>query len=207
MTKVLALDQATRTGWTVGGAKINLPQWISGHFHAPKRDEEGERLCLIEDSCLSLIDDHRPDLIVYEEPFDPTWDALEALKKGKEPRSNFNRNTLAFLQRVKGAVMMAAARRGIPTESYTPRQWQSILEMPKGPELIPQHIATDPQALVQYRQKWRKKLIFDRCRKLGARIETSDEADSWAMCLYACHGKAGAARAQTDLFAREVERL
>jgi Holliday junction resolvasome RuvABC endonuclease subunit len=201
MTRVLALDQATRSGWTFGGTKLDLRQWKSGHFSAPRRDEEGERLNLIYDNCLCLIDEHQPDLVAYEEPFDPTWDALEALKKGKQPRSNFNRTTLTFLERVKGAVMMAASRRSVPTEGYSPRQWQATLQLPKTPAADPRW---DESTQVKLRQKWRKQAIFKRVLALGGRITTEDEADSWGICLHACHGKVANARAQTDLFEKVV---
>lgn len=188
MTKVLGFDQATRCGWTFGGTKIPLPQWLSGHFRAPKRDEEGERLIILEDGALSLIDRFGPDLIAYEEPFDPTWDAIAAIKAGKEPRQGYSRATMQFLQRVKGAIIMAAARRSVPTESYPPRSWRATLKLP------PKPVGADSE--------WIKRATRDAVRRLGATVETFDEADAWGICFHACHGKAGIERATVDLFAK-----
>lgn len=198
MTNVLALDQATRSGWTFGGTKIPLKDWKSGHFKAPKRDEEGERLIIVHDSVLSLIDQYGPDLIAYEQMFDPTFTDA---KDGKE-RPNFNRHTMNFLQRVAGAVMMAAARRSIPTECYPPQSWQATLQLPKPP-----FFEVEGEALIRARQKWRKKAIYQKVRAMGAQVETEDEADSFGICLHACHGKPAVSRAQEDLFAREVAKL
>lgn len=196
MTRVLALDQSTgRTGWTYGGSKIPLSDWKSGHFRAPRRDEEGERLIIIHDSLLSLIDEHAPDLVAYETPFDPTFDILEALKKGKQPRSNFNRRTMDLLQGVKAAVTMAAARRNLPTETYPPRSWQATLQLPKAPAFA----TMEPAHLIRVRQKWRKQAIFKRVRQMGGQVETEDEADSWGLAFHVLHGAPGAKRAQMSL--------
>ena len=39
-------------------------------------------------------------------------------------------------------------------------------------------------------------------RRLGGRIETTDEADAWGLCFYALHGQAGIRRSTADLFER-----
>ena len=189
MTKVLAFDQATTTGWTFGGTQIDLKDWKSGRFKAPKRDEEGERLCIIEDGALSLIDEFEPDLIAYEEPYDPTWDAVTAAKKGKPIRRGFDRKVMQFLQRVKGAIIMAAARRSIATESYQPRTWQATLKVPA-------------QKPFDAPNDWKKRAVMEHVRRMGGKVETFDEADSFGICYHACHGKAGIKRATDDLFER-----
>lgn len=191
MTRILAIDQATQTGWTFGGSNLDLADWPSGHFRAPKRPEEGERLIIIEDSLLELIDKYDPDVLVYEEPYDPTWDAVAAAKKGKQPRSGYNRSTMQFLQRVKGCVLMAAARRSIPTESYPPRSWQATLNLPTLP-----YDPTDPNR--------KKKMVREAVRRMGANVSTFDEADSWGLCFHALHGKPGQARKQADLFEKAM---
>lgn len=202
MTKVLALDQATKTGWTFGGTKIELREWKSGRFKAPKRDELGERLLVVYDSVLSLIDEFDPDVLAYEQPYDPTHDAVAAVRAGKEPRGGYSRDTMNFLQGVKAAVAMAASRRSVPTESYPPQSWQSTLQLPKAPMF-----EAEGDALIRAKQRWRKKAILTKVRSLGAKVETEDEADSWGICLHACHGKAAVARAQQDLFAMAVGKL
>ena len=202
MTKVLALDQATKTGWTFGGTKIPLHEWKSGHFKAPKRDELGERLLVVFDSVISLIETYQPDLLAYETPYDPTYDAVSAVKAGKEPRGGYSRETMNFLQGVKAAVAMAASRCSVPTESYPPQSWQATLQLPRAP-----FFEGEGDALIRRKQKWRKQTILAKVRSMGATVETEDEADSFSICLHACHGRAANARAQTDLFAREVGKL
>src|SRR4029453_3864414 len=99
-TKVLALDQATRTGWCVGGSQLPFQDWQFGHFSAPPRDDLGERLLIVYDTVPKLIQSHSPDLVAYELPYDPTHEAIEDLKKGKAPRGNYSRGTMNFLQHV-----------------------------------------------------------------------------------------------------------
>ncbi len=206
--KVLAIDQATNSGWTFGASNLPFDQWVSGHFRAPKRDEEGERLIIIEDSVLALIDEYQPDLLAYESPYDPSWDAVNAAKAGKEPRHGYDRKTMQFLQRVKGALMMAAARRSLPTESYPPQSWQATLRLPKISNAQWEAWSALPDARRQAaRRKWKKEIIKATIERLGGNVGTFDEADSWGIAFHALHGKAGARRAQTDLFARIVEGL
>ena len=191
--KILAFDQATTSGWTFGGTKLDLREWKSGHFKAPKRDSEGDRLIIIEDSALSLIDEYGPDLIVWEEPYDPSWDAVAAARAGKPARQGYSRSTMQFLQRVKGAIMMAAARRSLATESYQPRTWRATLKLPHRPPGAP--------------SDWIKKETLATVKRLGGNVKTFDEADSWGICFHALHGKAGIQRATIDLFERARAQL
>ena len=184
MTRVLALDQATTTGWCCAGTGIALSEWTCGHFRAPKRPFEGQRLIIIHDHVLVLIDDWKPDVVALEAPFDPT---VQDMKAGIE-RPQFNRATMQFLQRVKAAVLMAAARRSIPTEEYQPRTWRATLKLPQRP----------PDA----DSKWLKQQTVAVIRRLGIAIKTNDEADAAGIAFHACHGKAGVKRAADDLFAR-----
>jgi Holliday junction resolvasome RuvABC endonuclease subunit len=193
MTKVLAFDPATTTGWTFGGTSIDLPDWSSGHFKAPKRPEEGERLIIIEDGALGLIRQYEPDLIVFEEPYDPTQDMIRELKAGKPARMLSNQKTIHFLQRVKGAILMAAARSSLPTEGYWPRSWRATLRLPKRPD------GADSQ--------WIKKATRDAVQRMGATAQTFDECDAWGLCFHAIHGKPGVERATNDLFERAREGL
>ncbi len=208
MTTALAFDQATTTGHSFGGTNIPLDRWISGHFRALKRPLEGERLVLIEDEALKLIDLYKPDLVIYEEPWNPMYSMMQAARAGKAQRQNVaNPETLAFLEHVKAAILMAAARRSVPTEGYAPRTWRSALKLPSAPRLTLEDIKAkaeiaDPETAPKRDPNFIKKLTLEAVRRLGAKVATYDESDSWGLLFYALHGKAGAARAQDDLLAR-----
>lgn len=190
MTKTLAIDQSsTNNGWTFGSPQLDLRAWTTGKFRTPKRPEIGERLIIMEDTLLELIDRFDPDLLAYEKPFDPTWSEAKKEQEGKKVRRQFNRKTMQLLQKVEGVVLMAAARRDLPVESYQARSWQATLNLP-----FVEYDEKDPNR--------KKKVIRDAVRRMGADVSTFDEADSWGICYHACHGKPAAERAQGDLFAR-----
>ena len=201
---VLALDQATRTGWTVGGSKIELTDWVSGHFKAPKRDEEGERLNIVYDETLALIEKYQPDLVAYERMFNPTFTDA---KRGVE-RQQFNVEIMAFLERVAGAVKMAAARTSTPTEAVRPQSWQATLKLPRKSTLAELHLNERPDFKNPLPElsdpQWKKKMTMRAVRMLGAHVTTFDEADSWGICYHCLHGKPAVERATNDLFARAL---
>lgn len=173
--KILALDQSTKCGWCAADPIAPLDSWIVGRFTAPKREETGERLIIIEDGVLALIDQHQPDLVVYEEP----W---------MRPGAPSNAKTTNLLQMVKGAVMMAAARRSVPTEGYAPQEWRTWLKLPKKPQGAP--------------ADWIKKQTLAVVQRLGAQVAHHDEADAWGLAFYALHSKPGIKRSTADLFDR-----
>jgi Holliday junction resolvasome RuvABC endonuclease subunit len=202
--KVLALDQATRTGWCVGGSDLPFREWQFGNFVAPPRDELGERLLVVYDTVRRLIDRHHPDLVAHELPYDPTHQAVEDMKKGKEPRGNYSRSTMNFLQHVLAAVQMAAARSRTPTEAYAPQAWYSTLKLPETPKIFLAKDGLTPldgDALILARKKWRKRIVFNRALAFGAPVQTEDEGDAFGICLHALHGKPASERAQLDLLA------
>jgi Holliday junction resolvasome RuvABC endonuclease subunit len=183
--KVLALDQATQTGWTIGGDKVPLPKWTSGRFRAPKRDQLGERLIIVHDSVLALIEEHQPDMLALEQVFDPV---ISSTKSGDSPAINYNSKTVSFLQKLMGAVEMAAARHSIPYDVYTSRAWRSTLKLPHKPPTAD--------------SKWIKRVTLRKVLSMGAKVGNEDEADSWGICYHALHGAPAARRAQGDLMER-----
>ena len=194
MTRIIAIDQATTTGYCLGGTEIPPAEWHTGAFSAPKRPEEGARLIVIHDTIVGLIERHDPDVLLYEEPYDPTWDAVTKIKQGGEARVGYNRSTMQFLQRVKGAVIMAAARFDLPTEGCSPKSWQASLQLPKPPPF-----QGTKEVVYRDRKKWIKGAIQNKVRMLGGVAEKEDAYDAWGICFYGCFGKSAAKRAQTDL--------
>lgn len=187
--RVLAVDQASTSGYCLAGDKVPFGQWRCGHFRAPKRDEEGQRLIIIHDSIVGLIKEWKPDLLVLEKPFNPTYSDV---KEGSE-RPQFNQAVMEFLQRVKGAVIMAAARCDVPTEEYPVQSWRATLKMPKPPPNIIGWAA---------RSKWIKQQVQITLRRYGVNSDTLDEADAAGLAWHACFGGPGIARATGDLFNR-----
>jgi len=193
--KAIALDQATvKTGWCFGSPSLPLIEWKSGKFSAPKRDEEGEKLIIIEDSVLALIDQFNPDVLIYESPVDPTVHAIRAAAAGKPMDVRFSAKTMQKLQRVKAAIIMAAARRSIPTEEYQPRSWQAFFKLPSSKPIG----APD---------NWKKRAVMAALKQMGFKPESLDESDAIGLCFYALHGKAGVKRATDDLFEKGRARL
>lgn len=203
--KCLAFDQATTTGWTIGASNLPLEKWKAGRFKAPKRPEQGERFILVEDGALALIDEFEPDLIVYEEIYDPSWDNARRVIAGEEARTEYARGTMQFLVGVKTAILMAAARRSIPTEGYATRSWRSVLQLPKPP--TPPYDGMSAKQVREWQRRWVKKATINKLQAMGAHVEQQDEADAFGLCLYALTGRPAAARAQFDLLARVKEGL
>lgn len=211
--KVLAFDQATVTGWCFGTTSLKLKDWPVGRFRAPKRPHEGERLIIIEDSALDLIDRYDPDFLAYEEPYDPSWDNAQRAKRGEEIRAEYNRTTMNFLQGVKHALLMAAARKSIPIEGYPTRSWRSILQLPKPPSFdeIAMRLAQEAKEhqtkewMRNWQRKWTKTMTLRKVKMLGGQVETEDEADAFGIAMYALHGKPGDQRKQQSFrFQEEV---
>ena len=194
MTKVLALDQSSATGWCKAGSKIDLPKWQTGRFKLPRRDELGERLLIAFNTTCSLIREWSPDLVALEAPYNPVNEIIAAARAGKPVTKAFNVETTNLLQMIRGAVITAAASLGVPTETYEPSTWRIDFigygRAPKGAD-----------------KGHMKKAVFERVRMLGGQPANHDESDAWGIAYAACHGRSAAKRVQEDLFAKAVGAL
>ena len=175
--RILAVDPATRSGWAVGSPGEKA---VYGTITMPKRPVLGERLLFLLNRLRELIIEHRPDLIVAEEPFMPHDQSQWA--------------TVQLGQKIEGCVLMAAAEAGLPIETYTPAAWRldfiGFGRAPRG--------AT---------ANFMKVAVRERLLVLGYRVANSDESDALGLLLAALHGRSAAARAQGDLLARASEGL
>lgn len=197
--RVLSFDQATITGWCIGGDKLPLPQWVTGHFKTPKRDVVGERLVIAADTIGQLMDDHLPDLVVWETRFDPSL----VERRGEETAWKTNSKTRDFLCKIEGLLQEATARRGIMSEHYGSRTWRATLKLPSiSQQQWDAWRDMSPSLQQSRRTKWLKDQTILAVRRLGGQVETADEGDAWGIAFHAIHGKAGIARATDDLFAR-----
>ena len=174
---VLAIDQATTSGWAFGDGKST----IFGHLKMPKR-RDGERLSWLFDQLSALIDLHQPDLIVHEEAFFPVGSG------------QFNTKTISWLQKVEGVVMLAAARKYRDLECYPSSTWRmSFL----GYARKPKGASAD----------FMKRATIARVKLLGYNGVTNDEADAIGLLHHALHGEPAMLRRQGDLLAMAAKDL
>jgi Holliday junction resolvasome RuvABC endonuclease subunit len=176
----LGIDQASTTGWTVGATNWNLDQWISGRFAAPKRPYPGERFLVVYEKIGELIEKYQPDVMACEAVYDPFRRLIAEARQDTFPKHTYSPSMLEFLHTLKGVVQMAGAKYSIPVEVYASQSWRATLKLPRKPEGAP--------------DKWIKQQVIRWVRRVGGKIEGSDEADSFGICFHALHGKAAVAR-------------
>lgn len=178
----LGIDQATRSGWTVGSTRWDLKDWKTGRFSAPKRPFPGERFLIVFDKVCELIKDHRPDVIACEAVYDPIRQLVAAIQAGDDKAlSRYNPTTLAFLYALQGHVLSAAAKHAIPAEVYPSNSWRATLKLG--------HKPADAD------DKWIKRQTAAWVKRFSGKELGEDEADSFGICFHALHGKAAVARA------------
>lgn len=222
--RILALDQATQTGWAVGDQNSFERKTVDkGVFRMPKRPAMGERLLYFRNGLLERIDHFKPDLIAHEEPYWPHQSAPAgtisvgyakalvlkvssgAMTKGaaladlsrieeKEPAGQISADMLQFLQMVKGQLIEVAAERGVPVESYASSTWRKTA---LGMGRAPK--GSEKGIL--------KKMMMAKAKALGFPCETEDEAEAIGILLHALHGAPAAERAQGDLLEMAQARL
>lgn len=167
--KVLAVDQATTSGWAVGdGGPATF-----GTIKMPKRPD-GERLMVLYHQLCRLVETHVPDQIVFETPFFPVGQV------------KFSTETVSWLQKIAGVVQMVAATKAVAIEDYAPATWRcSFLgygRRPKGTS-----------------EKYMKDQTLARVRLLGFQAKNTDEADAIGLLHHALYGEPAMLRRQGDL--------
>lgn len=105
--KVLGVDPGTLVmGYGVIESEDDEVALINyGALTGPKRLPIGERLSYLYNNLLEIINCHRPDVVVVEQPF---------IAK--------NVKSALAIGRAQAIALLAAAGRGIPTFEYTPAQ-------------------------------------------------------------------------------------
>lgn len=211
--KILALDQATKTGWAVGDETSLERRAIEfGVFKMPKRDVLGDRLMIFRSTLNEIIDHYQPELIAYERPYWPQpgaprgfvaigkviarlrsgssagsiigWlNAVEA-EEGGPPK--ISADTLQFLQKVEGLVITTATERHLPYEGYASQSWRktAVGYGHAPPGAEDEHM---------------KKAMMAKAKLLGYKPDSYDESDAIGILIHALHGPPGSARAQGDL--------
>lgn len=184
--KVLAIDQASASGWAVGDANSIVDKTVeSGVFKMPKRPILGERLVIFHDTLSELIEFYRPTLIAYETPYSPPPFNPHA-PGAAEKRSKISVETLNLLQKIEGMLIFTATKHNVEYESYMSASWRvTALGMGRAPK------GSDPGIL--------KRMMVAKARALGFEPGSEDEADAIGILIHATMGKPAAARAQFDL--------
>lgn len=191
--RILALDQATRTGYAFGVERSDAP-YIFGSFRMPKRDDNGERLVIFRDGLIGLIEAYQPDLVAYEEVYSPVGMHNAKPVEGKDHRIKFNPATFGFLKNLEGVLIECTARHSIPTEHYPSSSWRSTaLGMGRLPTGAPQGEF--------------KRMMIRRAKALGYDVKDDNEADAIGILMHCLHGEPAAKRAQGDLLAMETTKL
>src|ERR1700744_1255280 len=130
--RILAFDQsASNSGWAYGRTEDNPHgSYEYGSIRTPQRDEFGERLAIIFDVGVKLIEKYPPELIAYEQPYFPqfaTQGQYKPKQDGYVPATGFlpseigdapaeqrsgnkvSLDVLCKLQMVKGTIITLAA--------------------------------------------------------------------------------------------------
>lgn len=199
--KIIALDQASTTGWACGfdDPERFTPEFVvKGHFRAPKRPLDSERLAHIHASVIELARRFEPSLIVIEEPFFP-WQGTGGAQakegeEGKRSKWQFNLTTVKWLQMVKGVVLSVCGELSIPFEEYPPQSWRKTFTgwgfAPQGED-----------------ENWMKREVLAIARRQGFEPAIQDEADALGILKHAIAGPPGHQRRQGDLFSMVTENL
>lgn len=184
---ILALDQATLTGWAVGDRNSFERRTVEfGRFKAPKRQVMGERLLIFGTTLSELIAHYKPELIAFEKVFVPRPPEFQMVD-GKwvppaKPKIPYNPDVTEFLLKLSGIVGYVAAERKIPVEEYYSASWRKTA--------LGRGFVDDP-----------KKAMKLRAKQLGYEVEVFDESDAIGILMHALHGPPANARAQYDLLA------
>lgn len=183
MTRILALDQSSRTGWAFGLTNSDPKEWLFGSFRTPKRPDDGDRLVIFRDGLVGLIETHWPDLIVYETPFTPVHDS----ERPQGDRARFNVKVWKYLTKIEGVLEETCSRHDVPYESYPSQSWRvTALGFGRLPKGSPDNF---------------KQLMTKRARALGLNVRDDNEADAIGLLMHALMGKPASNRQQGDLLA------
>lgn len=163
--RILALDLATRFGWSCGSLEPN--PIAHGVIALPKTGEDiGRFLAAFRDWLGHAIEELGPTEIVFESPILPAATSLAATRK---------------LYSLAGVTEMVALDYGIPIrEANLTDIRKHFIGTARAPKTI-----TTPEL----RRRWLKDQTVEQCRRRGFRVADDNDADSLALLAYALHLK------------------
>lgn len=213
--RILALDQATMTGWAVGDGRSldpcarGEPATIDfGRFKMPKRSVQGERLHIFRASLAERVDYFKPELIAAEEPYWPP------------PGEASDQTIIGGFMAAQDAIgrrdwraALAIFKNYSAKNTKRPKTSSDVLQFLQRIYGVLEEFASDVGLpLETYRSpSWRKtalghgfpenpkKAMILRARNLGLKVEGDDDADAIGILIHALHGEPANARAQGDL--------
>jgi hypothetical protein len=171
--RILALDQATWTGWC-WGAPGEAPK--HGVYRMPsvaiaKEKQLAVKLVGFERWLREMLEQNDIERVVYEQPFLPQGD------KGP-PRSfasEFGRWGIPVV------IEMAAYRSGVVFESMPVVTWRSALGV--ATQAPRKNSLTGAKTTNEWRRKFLKEAVMQKCRALGFSPKTTDESDAIGLWL------------------------
>lgn len=180
MTKIIAFDQATRTGWAFGTERTKFE---FGSFKAGPKFMTQERLGTILDNMVSLIQRFEPEEIHYESPWHPNPEKLKS-----------HWDVIQWAQKIEACVLLAGHITSVPAHSQAAGSWRLAFlgygRRPKGAS-----------------EDHMKKAAMARAKLLGYDVKNTDESDAIGILWHALHGKPGIERMQGNLLDLARERL
>jgi hypothetical protein len=132
MTRILALDIASTTGWALYDTELPPSAIISGSLKFIG-DNSHDKVADMRRKLPRLIKEQAPHFVVYEAPLEI---APKFVKKGKPSllggevetvETTINSRTISMLGRLAGAGEMAVLGQNIPCAEVRAQTWQSII--------------------------------------------------------------------------------
>lgn len=129
MTKIMALDQATVTGWALYDTQSPVSAIQCGSIRLDGKTA-GEKVHSLRLQLPKLVRSLAPDFVVFESPLGRI---IEHSKKKinvfgiEEESRTINAKTVTVLNRIAGAVQMCVEGMNIPCEEVAPVTWITII--------------------------------------------------------------------------------
>ena len=171
---ILAFDLATQTGWAVGAREPVMGSRRLGPLGCTHSVAGGGLLYLMDE----LISEHKPELILFEQPIRRIVQEKEV--KGGKKKIKLNPHTLYRLGGLAFICEAVASTHGIPVKSVNMHTARAMFLKP----------GKAPVGKA-------KEAVMEGCRLRGWHVENDDESD--AACIWATHARGAAG---SPLFAR-----
>lgn len=168
MTRCLALDLATYTGYAFG---IFGKKPMSGLIKLPSREWRPVRAAILEGQIRDLIEANKAELVIIEDVY-----AMIGPK--------FSMDQQKLLHSYRCATEMACYKSGMQEQhllTVHPDQWRKSF----GTNDVPKHIRDKNKSQPGAIRKWKKEEAFRRCLELGWNPKDDNQADALGIWAYA----------------------
>lgn len=129
MTRIMALDPATKIGWALYDTENPISAIMCGSIHL---DGKGafEKVHSVRAILPKLIREHAPDFVVFESPLShiPQFEKKKTNVFGEEETTKtMNAGTILQLNRISGAVQTVIEGFNLPCDEVRPMTWQTVI--------------------------------------------------------------------------------